>query len=79
MTAGRVSEALATVASAQLWNTRLHLDWNQASIDSNRVCRDGSDPGDYVQWDPAEFCYLHDWNVVFVENGTDFHLVLAAQ
>lgn len=79
MTAGRVSEALATVASAQLWNTRLHLDWNQASIDSNRVCRDGSDPGDYVQWDPAELCYLHDWNVVFVEDGKDFHQVLAAQ
>ena len=79
MTPGRVSEALATVATAQLWNTKLHVDWNQASIDSNRVCRDGSEPGEYVQWDPAEFCYLHDWNVVYVEDGKDFRQVLAAQ
>jgi len=79
MTAGRVSEALATAATAQLWNTKLHVDWNQSSIDSNRVCRDGADPGEYVQWDPAEFCYLHDWNVVSVEDGKDFRQVLAAQ
>ncbi len=79
MTPGRVSEALATVATAQLWNIKLHVDWNQASIDSNRVCRDGEDPGEYVQWNPAEFCYLHDWNVIFVEDGKDFKQVLAAQ
>ncbi len=79
MTAGRVSEALATMATAQMWNTRLHLDWNQASIDSDFVCRDGDEPGDYVQWDPAELCYLQDWNVIFVENGHDAHQVLAAQ
>ncbi len=79
MTAGRVSEALATMATAQMWNTRFHLDWNQASIDSDFVCRDGDEPGDYVQWDPSEFCYLHDWNVIFVENGHDVHQVLAAQ
>jgi transketolase len=79
MTAGRVSEALATVATAQLWNTRLHLDWNQSSIDSDRVCRDGNKPGDYVQWDPAEFCYLHDWNVISVPDGHDMRQVLAAQ
>ncbi len=79
MTPGRVSEALATAATAQLWNTKLHIDWNQASIDSNRVCRDGEQPGEYVQWDPAEFCYLHDWNVIFVEDGKDFRQVLAAQ
>lgn len=79
MTAGRVSEALATVATAQLWNTRLHLDWNQSSIDSDRVCREGNTPGDYVQWDPAEFCYLHDWNVISVPDGKDLRQVLAAQ
>ncbi|MCK4237063.1 MAG: hypothetical protein KAX38_08070, partial [Candidatus Krumholzibacteria bacterium] len=79
MTPGRVSEAMATVATAQLWNIKLHIDWNQASIDSNHVCRDGKEPGDYVQWNPAEFCYLHDWNVIYVDDGKDFHQVLAAQ
>ena len=44
-------------------NVVLHVDWNQASIDSNRVCRDGDQPGDYVQWNPIELAYLHDWNV----------------
>jgi len=79
MTAGRVSEALATAATAQLWNVKLHVDWNQASIDSNQVCRDGDRPGDYVQWNPAELCYLHDWNVIYVEDGSDVRQVLAAQ
>ena len=55
------------------------MDWNQASIDSNQVCRDGDKPGDYVQWTPAELAYLHDWNVVYVEDGKDFQQVLAAQ
>ena len=32
-----------------------------------------------MQWNPAEFCYLHDWNVVFVEDGKNFRQVLAAQ
>ncbi len=77
MTAGRVSEALATAATAQLWNVNLHVDWNQASIDSNQVCRDGDRPGDYVQWNPAELCYLHDWNVIYVEDGSDMRQVLA--
>jgi len=79
MTPGRVSEALATAATAQLWNIKLHVDWNQASIDSNRVCREGDKPGDYVQWDPIEFCFLHDWNVIHVDDGKDFRQVLAAQ
>ena len=52
-----------------LRNAFLHVDWNQASIDSNRVCRDESGPGDYVQWDPSELAYLHDWNVVRVKDG----------
>jgi len=79
MTPGRVSEALATAATAQLWNIKMHIDWNQASIDSNAVCRDGEKPGEYVQWNPAEFCFLHDWNVIYVEDGKDMKQVLAAQ
>ncbi len=79
MTAGRVAEALATVATAQLWNTRLHVDWNQASIDSDRVCREHDVAGDYVQWDPAELCYINDWNVISVPDGKDLRQVLAAQ
>ncbi len=57
----------------------LHLDWNQASIDSEHVCRDGDVPGDYVQWDPRELFYLHDWNVIDVPDGFDFQQVIAAQ
>ncbi|MBW2145249.1 MAG: hypothetical protein JRG75_12750, partial [Deltaproteobacteria bacterium] len=79
MTTGRVSEALATAGTAQLWNVRLHIDWNQSSIDSDQVCREGDQAGDYVQWSPGELCYLHDWNVVNVQNGSDYHQVLAAQ
>lgn len=79
ITAGRVSEALATAATAQLWNIHLHIDWNQASIDSNRVCREGEKPGDYVQWNPAELCYLNDWNVIYVEDGSNIRQVLTAQ
>ncbi|MFH1018495.1 MAG: hypothetical protein V1798_10005 [Pseudomonadota bacterium] len=79
MTPGRVAEALAAAGTASLSNAILHVDWNQASIDSNNVCREGSEPGDYVQWDPAELCYLNDWNVVFVPNGLDFQEIVAAQ
>lgn len=78
MTPGRVAEALATAATAQLWNIKFHVDWNQASIDSNRVCRDGDKPGEYVQWNPLDLCYLHDWNVIYVEKGHDFRHILAA-
>jgi transketolase len=79
MTPGRVGEAMAAAGTASLGNAVLHVDWNQASIDSNRVCRDGNEPGDYVQWNPMEFAYLNDWNVVFVPDGTDFQQVVAAQ
>ncbi len=79
MTPGRVAEAMATAATAQMWNIMMHVDWNQSSIDSDKVCREGAEPGDYVQWTPAEFCYLHDWNVISVENGHDISQVLAAQ
>jgi transketolase len=79
MTPGRVSEAMASAGTASLGNVVMHVDWNQASIDSNHVCRDGTDPGEYVQWDPMEFAYLHDWNVIFVPDGFDFQQVIAAQ
>ncbi len=79
MTPGRVGEAMAAAGTASLSNVVLHIDWNQASIDSNRVCRDGKIPGDYVQWTPMEFAYLHDWNVIFVQDGRDFQQIVAAQ
>ena len=79
LTPGRVSEALATAGTAALSNVTVHLDWNQSSIDSDRVCREGSAPGDYVQWEPGELFYLHDWNVVTVADGHDFGQIVAAQ
>ncbi len=79
MTPGRVSEVMASAATSSLGNVLMHLDWNQAAIDSNAVCRDGETPGEYVQWDPCEFAYLHDWNVVFVPDGFDFQQIIAAQ
>ncbi|MDH3217809.1 MAG: hypothetical protein OEN01_16300, partial [Candidatus Krumholzibacteria bacterium] len=79
MTPGRVSEGMAAAGTASLRNVVMHVDWNQASIDSNRVCRDGDTPGEYVQWTPAELAYFHDWNVVFVPDGRDFQQIIAAQ
>jgi transketolase len=79
MTPGRVSEALAAAGTASLKNAILHVDWNQASIDSNRVCREADIPGDYVQWSPLELVYLHDWNAIFVPDGLDFEQIFAAQ
>ena len=79
LTPGRVAEALAAAGTARLDNLVFHVDWNQASIDSNRVCRDGDEPGEYVQWTPMELFHLHDWNVVEVEDGRNFQQVLSAQ
>ncbi len=79
LTPGRVAEALAAAGTARLDNLVFHVDWNQASIDSNRVCRDGDEPGEYVQWTPMELFHLHDWNVVEVDDGRDFQQVVAAQ
>ena len=79
MTPGRVAEAFAAAATASLDNIILHVDWNQASIDSNHVCRDGEAPGEYVQWTPAELAYLHDWNVVYVPDGFDWQQITTAQ
>ena len=79
MTPGRVAEALAAAGTASLDNVILHIDWNQASIDSNRVCREGETPGEYVQWTPAELAYLHDWNVIYVPDGFDWQQITFAQ
>ncbi|HET6452211.1 MAG TPA: hypothetical protein VFI08_12915 [Spirochaetia bacterium] len=79
MTPGRVAEAMAAAGTMSLGNVVLHVDWNQASIDSNRVCRDGEEPGDYVQWDPVELAHLHDWNVITVAQGMQFPDIAAAQ
>jgi transketolase len=79
MTPGRVGEAMAAAGTACLKNAVLHVDWNQASIDSNRVCRDGETPGEYVQWNPVEFALLHDWNAILVPDGMDWGQIIAAQ
>jgi len=79
LTPGRVAEAMAAAGTARLDNIVMHLDWNQASIDTDHVCRDGEAPGHYVQWTPAELAYLNDWNVVFVPDGLDVQQVIAAQ
>jgi transketolase len=79
LTPGRAAEALAAAGTASLNNAVVHVDWNQASIDSNRVCREDGLPGDYVQWNPIELFYLHDWNVISVPDGMDFQQIIAAQ
>lgn len=79
LTPGRVAEAAAAAATAGLDNVFLHLDWNQSSIDSDRVCREGDRPGEYVPWDPLEFFRFHDWNVVWVPDGSNLHQVWTAQ
>jgi len=79
LTPGRVAEALAATGTGSVGNAILHLDWNQASIDSNRVCREDSQPGDYVQWSPMELFHLHDWNVIYVPDGKDLQQIAAAQ
>jgi len=79
LTPGRVYESVAAAGSSGLSNAICHLDWNQASIDSDQVTREGDRPGEYVQWDPMEFFYLHDWNVVFVKDGFDMGQVVSGQ
>jgi transketolase len=79
LTPGRVVETIAFAGTAGLSNTVMHVDWNQASIDSDAVTREGDRPGDYVQWDPMELFHLYDWNVVEVPDGFDVGLVLSAQ
>jgi transketolase len=78
LTPGRVAEALAFASTASLGNVIVHVDWNQSSIDSDRVTREGSERGDYVQWDPAALFSLHDWNVYSVDDGTDLQKIASA-
>ena len=79
MTPGRVAEALASAATSGLDNLYFHVDWNQASIDSNAVTRDDGTPGEYVQWDPCEFLLMHGFNVIYVPDGFDFAQIREAQ
>ncbi len=79
LTAGRVSEALAMAATAQLKNAIFHIDWNQASIESERVTAENNQPGEYVQWTPMELFYMQDCNVIYVPNGHDFNQICVAQ
>lgn len=79
LTPGRVAESVAFAGTASLGNVILHLDWNQASIDSEHVTREGQTRGDYVQWEPAEFFHINDWNVILVPDGKDFQQIVAAQ
>lgn len=79
LTAGRVHEAIAAAATGQYHNTIIHLDWNQASIDVNRVCADNEGTGEYVQWNPAELFHMHDWNVIYAQDGHNLTQVMAAQ
>lgn len=79
LTPGRVAEAVAFAGTAGLSNLVLHLDWNQSSIDSDRVTREGMVPGEYVAWSPMEFFHLHDWNVVFVPDGLSLPAIARAQ
>lgn len=79
LTAGRVSEALAIASRAGLDNLIIHLDWNQASIDSDKVCAQNGQTGDYVAWQPKELFYINGLNVIEVEDGSDFKQIYAAQ
>ncbi|MDR1123751.1 MAG: hypothetical protein LBL61_03960, partial [Elusimicrobiota bacterium] len=75
LTAGRSAEALAIAATAGLDNLIFHLDWNQASIDSDKVTAENGRPGDYTAWTPAELFYINGFNVIFVDDGMDIEKV----
>ncbi len=79
LTTGRAAEATAAAGTASLKNVIMHLDWNQAGIDADAICRDGSKPGEYVQWDPREFFYLYDWNVIYLSDGFSYTDIYKAQ
>jgi transketolase len=79
LTPGRVAEAMAAAASSGLDNLYMHVDSNQAAIDSDFVTRDSDTPGDYVQWDPCEFLLVHGFNAIYVPDGFDFAQVDHAQ
>lgn len=79
LTAGRCAEAMAIASRAGLDNLIVHLDWNQASIDSDKVTAENGVPGDYVTWEPAELFYLNGFNIIYVKEGLNFAHIYAAQ
>ena len=79
LTAGRVAESLAIASRSGLNNLTIHLDWNQASIDSDKVCASDGTCGDYVAWQPKELFYINGLNVIEVDDGSNFKQVYAAQ
>ncbi len=79
LTAGRCAEAMAIASRAGLDNLVVHLDWNQASIDSDKVTAENDTPGDYVAWEPSELFYLNGFNVIFVKEGLNAAHIYAAQ
>lgn len=79
LTPGRVSEAIASASTSNLFNVILHLDYNQASIDTDTVTQEGTKRGEYVQWTPHELFYINEWNIINVPNGHDFYQILLAQ
>ncbi|OQA92119.1 MAG: Transketolase [Elusimicrobia bacterium ADurb.Bin231] len=78
MTPGRVHENLAHFWALSLWNLIIHVDWNNASIDTDSVCSSDG-PGQYVNWKPHELGLLHGYNVVYVNNGMDVSQIKVAQ
>ncbi len=79
LTAGRCAEAMAIASRAGLDNLIVHIDWNQASIDSDKVTAEKGTPGDYVAWEPSELFYLNGFNVIEVKQGLDAAHIYAAQ
>ena len=79
LTAGRCAEAMAIASRAGLDNLIVHLDWNQASIDSDKVTAENGTPGDYVAWEPSELFYLNGFNIIYVKEGLNFAQIYAAQ
>lgn len=79
LTAGRCAEAMAIASRAGLDNLIVHIDWNQSSIDSDKVTAENETPGDYVAWEPAELFYLNGFNIIEVKQGLDAAHIYAAQ
>lgn len=79
LTPGRVCEALSSASISKLNNFIMHVDYNQSSIDSDRVTSETNNSGEYVPWYLDEFFYMYNFNVINVPNGHSFHQILSAQ
>jgi len=81
MTPGRVHENLAHFWAAKIWNLIVHVDWNNASIDSDNVCTDldCEIEGEYVNWTPYQLGLLHGYNTIYVENGRNNNHIKVSQ